>query len=159
LNRIFIGSHSLPPPLWIAVSVLQLQASYQQVRQSFQPENLVEDLHHRDSGRWWFLHHMVAYFPLVMGEAPHMWLHNLPKGCINSWDKLCSCSPRTTKRPTAVQAIPITSVGSLCDTKRHLGTTLTLVVNKLVDTQEAVVNQFSRVVLVLFNVDAMFMSS
>jgi hypothetical protein len=29
--------------------------------------------------------HMVAYFPLVMGDAPSLWLNNLPSGCITSW--------------------------------------------------------------------------
>lgn len=31
---------------------------------------------------------MVAYFPLAMGEAPLLWLDNLPAGCITSWAKL-----------------------------------------------------------------------
>jgi hypothetical protein len=29
--------------------------------------------------------HMAAYFPLVMGDAPSLWLNNLPAGNINSW--------------------------------------------------------------------------
>jgi hypothetical protein len=32
--------------------------------------------------------HMVAYFPLVMGDAPSFWLHNLPVGSIMSWADL-----------------------------------------------------------------------
>jgi hypothetical protein len=32
--------------------------------------------------------HMVAYFPLVMGDAPSVWLNNLPTGSITSWDDL-----------------------------------------------------------------------
>jgi hypothetical protein len=29
--------------------------------------------------------HMAAYFPLVMGDAPSLWLNNLPAGSITSW--------------------------------------------------------------------------
>jgi hypothetical protein len=29
--------------------------------------------------------HMAAYFPLVMGDAPSLWLNNLPAGNITSW--------------------------------------------------------------------------
>jgi hypothetical protein len=32
--------------------------------------------------------HMVAYFPLVMGDAPSLWLNNLPAGSIKSWADL-----------------------------------------------------------------------
>jgi hypothetical protein len=32
--------------------------------------------------------HMVAYFPLVMGKAPLLWLDNLPAECITSWATL-----------------------------------------------------------------------
>jgi hypothetical protein len=32
--------------------------------------------------------HMAAYFPLVMGDAPSLWLNNLPTGSITSWDDL-----------------------------------------------------------------------
>jgi hypothetical protein len=32
--------------------------------------------------------HMAAYFPLVMGDAPSLWLNNLPAGSITSWDDL-----------------------------------------------------------------------
>jgi hypothetical protein len=32
--------------------------------------------------------HMTAYFPLVMGDAPSLWLHNLPAGSITSWADL-----------------------------------------------------------------------
>jgi hypothetical protein len=32
--------------------------------------------------------HMVAYFPLVMGDTPSLWLNNLPSGCITSWAEL-----------------------------------------------------------------------
>jgi hypothetical protein len=32
--------------------------------------------------------HMVAYFPLVMGDAPSLWLNNLPAGSITSWADL-----------------------------------------------------------------------
>jgi hypothetical protein len=32
--------------------------------------------------------HMAAYFPLVMGEAPSLWLNNLPAGSITSWADL-----------------------------------------------------------------------
>jgi hypothetical protein len=28
--------------------------------------------------------HMAAYFPLVMGDAPSLWLNNLPASSINS---------------------------------------------------------------------------
>jgi hypothetical protein len=28
--------------------------------------------------------HMAAYFPLVMGNAPSLWLNNLPVGSIKS---------------------------------------------------------------------------
>jgi hypothetical protein len=31
---------------------------------------------------------MAAYFPLVMGDAPSLWLNNLPAGSITSWDDL-----------------------------------------------------------------------
>jgi hypothetical protein len=34
--------------------------------------------------------HMAGYFPLVMGKAPLLWLHNLPAECITSWATL-SC--------------------------------------------------------------------
>jgi hypothetical protein len=33
-------------------------------------------------------HHMAAYFPLVMGDAPSLWLNNLPAGSITSWADL-----------------------------------------------------------------------
>jgi hypothetical protein len=29
--------------------------------------------------------HMAAYFPLVMGDTPSLWLNNLPAGSITSW--------------------------------------------------------------------------
>jgi hypothetical protein len=32
--------------------------------------------------------HMAAYFPLVMGDAPLLWLNNLPAGSITSWANL-----------------------------------------------------------------------
>jgi hypothetical protein len=32
--------------------------------------------------------HMVAYFPLVMGDAPSVWLNNLLAGSVTSWDDL-----------------------------------------------------------------------
>jgi hypothetical protein len=32
--------------------------------------------------------HMVGYFPLVMGKAPHIWLDNLLAECITSWATL-----------------------------------------------------------------------
>jgi hypothetical protein len=32
--------------------------------------------------------HMEAYFPLVMGDAPSLWLNNLPAGRITSWADL-----------------------------------------------------------------------
>jgi hypothetical protein len=32
--------------------------------------------------------HMAAYFPLVMGDAPLLWLNNLPVGSIKSWADL-----------------------------------------------------------------------
>jgi hypothetical protein len=32
--------------------------------------------------------HMVAYFPLVMGDAPSLWLNNLLAGSITSWADL-----------------------------------------------------------------------
>jgi hypothetical protein len=28
---------------------------------------------------------MAAYFPLVMGDAPSLWINNLPAGNITSW--------------------------------------------------------------------------
>ena len=31
---------------------------------------------------------MAVYFPLVMGEAPLLWLNNLPAGTINLWADL-----------------------------------------------------------------------
>jgi hypothetical protein len=31
---------------------------------------------------------MEAYFPLVMGDAPSLWLNNLPTGSITSWADL-----------------------------------------------------------------------
>jgi hypothetical protein len=33
-------------------------------------------------------YHMVAYFPLVMGDAPSLWLNNHPVGSITSWADL-----------------------------------------------------------------------
>jgi hypothetical protein len=32
--------------------------------------------------------HMAVYFPLVMGDAPSLWLNNLLAGSINSWADL-----------------------------------------------------------------------
>jgi hypothetical protein len=32
--------------------------------------------------------HMVTYLPLVMGDAPSLWLNNLPAGCITLWADL-----------------------------------------------------------------------
>jgi hypothetical protein len=32
--------------------------------------------------------HMAAYFPLVMGDAPSLWLNNLSAGSITSWADL-----------------------------------------------------------------------
>jgi hypothetical protein len=32
--------------------------------------------------------HKAGYFPLVMGKAPLLWLHNLPVECITSWATL-----------------------------------------------------------------------
>jgi hypothetical protein len=32
--------------------------------------------------------HMAAYFPLVMGDAPSLWLNYLPAGSITSWADL-----------------------------------------------------------------------
>jgi hypothetical protein len=34
------------------------------------------------------LDHMVAYFPLVMGDALSLWFNNLPAGSITSWADL-----------------------------------------------------------------------
>jgi hypothetical protein len=34
------------------------------------------------------LDHMAAYFPLVMGDTPSLWLNNLPAGSIKSWADL-----------------------------------------------------------------------
>jgi hypothetical protein len=34
------------------------------------------------------LDHMAAYFPLVMGDAPSLWLNNLPAGGITAWADL-----------------------------------------------------------------------
>jgi hypothetical protein len=31
---------------------------------------------------------MAAYFPLVMGDAPSLWLNNLPASSITSWADL-----------------------------------------------------------------------
>jgi hypothetical protein len=31
---------------------------------------------------------MAAYFPLVMGDTPSLWLNNLPVGSITSWADL-----------------------------------------------------------------------
>lgn len=31
---------------------------------------------------------MAAYFPVVMGSAPLLWLENLPRGCIDTWGQL-----------------------------------------------------------------------
>jgi hypothetical protein len=33
--------------------------------------------------------HMVAYFPLVMGDTLSLWLNNLLAGSITSWADLC----------------------------------------------------------------------
>jgi hypothetical protein len=32
--------------------------------------------------------HMAAYFSLVMGDMPSLWLNNLPAGSIKSWADL-----------------------------------------------------------------------
>jgi hypothetical protein len=32
--------------------------------------------------------HIAAYFPLVMGDTPSLWLNNLPAGSIKSWANL-----------------------------------------------------------------------
>jgi hypothetical protein len=32
--------------------------------------------------------HMAAYFPLVMGDAPSLWLNNILAGSITSWADL-----------------------------------------------------------------------
>jgi hypothetical protein len=32
--------------------------------------------------------HMAAHFPLVMGDAPSLWLNNLPASSITSWADL-----------------------------------------------------------------------
>jgi hypothetical protein len=32
--------------------------------------------------------HMAAYFPSVMGDAPSLWLNNLPTSSITSWTNL-----------------------------------------------------------------------
>jgi hypothetical protein len=32
--------------------------------------------------------HMAAYFPLVMGDTPSLWLNNLPADSITSWADL-----------------------------------------------------------------------
>jgi hypothetical protein len=32
--------------------------------------------------------HRATYFPLVMGDAPSLWLNNLPPGSITSWADL-----------------------------------------------------------------------
>jgi hypothetical protein len=34
------------------------------------------------------LDHMASYFPLVMGDAPSLWLNNLPAGSITLWADL-----------------------------------------------------------------------
>jgi hypothetical protein len=34
--------------------------------------------------------HMATYFPLVMGDAPSLWLNNLPAGSITSRGRLIS---------------------------------------------------------------------
>jgi hypothetical protein len=54
--------------------------------------------------------HMARYFPLVMGKAPLLWLDNLPAECITS-GRLCPAYSRpTTRRPTIVLEILITSL-------------------------------------------------
>jgi hypothetical protein len=55
--------------------------------------------------------HMAAYFPLVMGDAPSLWLNNLPAGSITSWLTCPRPSRRTSKRRTISSATPSTSGG------------------------------------------------
>jgi outer membrane lipoprotein-sorting protein len=131
---------------------------------------------------------MEAYFPLVMGDAPSLWLNNLPAGSITSWTDLSEAftsnfqatynHPRNTfnlgrvtmkagerlrdytkrfseNRNTCVSVRDDQVVNSykkgLRDRKviekiHEFGATkvasLMEVVNKLIDTEEALVNQF-----------------
>jgi hypothetical protein len=55
--------------------------------------------------------HMAAYFPLVMGDAPSLWLNNLSAGSITSWADLPKPSRRTSRRCTIAPATPSTSGG------------------------------------------------
>jgi hypothetical protein len=53
--------------------------------------------------------HMAAYFPLVMGDAPSLWLNNLPAGSITSWADLSQAFCRMDLPG------PTTSVGTRTD--------------------------------------------
>jgi hypothetical protein len=53
--------------------------------------------------------HMAAYFPLVLGDAPSLWLNKLPTGSIKSWDPRPSL--RTSRRLIIAWETPSTSGG------------------------------------------------
>jgi hypothetical protein len=55
--------------------------------------------------------HMAAYFPLVMGDAPSLWLNNLPAGSITSWADLHQAFTSNFQRRTTAPATPSTSGG------------------------------------------------
>jgi hypothetical protein len=133
-------------------------------------------------------YHIAAYFPLVMGDAPLLWLNNLPAGSITSWADLsqaftsniqatynCPVNAfnlrRVTMKPgeqlwdytnrffenrnTCVsirddQVVDNYKKGlrdckvfqKICESGATTVAPLMEVVNKLIDTEEALVNQF-----------------
>jgi hypothetical protein len=54
---------------------------------------------------------MAAYFPLVMGDAPSLWLNNLPASSITSWADLSHAFMSNFRRRITAPATPSTSGG------------------------------------------------
>jgi hypothetical protein len=72
--------------------------------------------------------HMAAYFPLVMDEAPLLWLNNLDPGSINSWADLSrefTTNFQASRRPTITLETSSSSPRSSCSRARSCGPTPT----------------------------------
>jgi hypothetical protein len=66
----------------------QLQAKHPEVRRPTNPNISLSTYYITVKVAGGNFNHMATYFPLVMGDAPSLWLNYLQAGSITSWDVL-----------------------------------------------------------------------